>query len=312
MESSRVESLLWSSLMDVFFKTGVSLALYGIYICLFILSIYILARRRETRGTKLLMTWSCVIAVMATIRIAVTISEAVKTARIVEGVLSTQILKPLKLTVWPEFVLITVNNFVADFLYLYRCYVIWDCRWRIIILPGLFVISSFAVGIGGQHVAKAQIITKTQLAYSLAVAANLVITSFTAGRLLWIRRTASCVDAKNSFRARCNRAIGLVLQSGAMYCAAVISLLIAASLKASEAYVIEQGFGSQLVNIIPTFTLVYVGLDDTVDKSHLEDNPDAPRSRRTASRLVAVQRSQFTGVLDIKYGGLENKGGEHV
>ncbi|KAJ6510904.1 hypothetical protein C8R45DRAFT_965548 [Mycena sanguinolenta] len=249
-----------SALMEVFSETGISLVLYGIYLCLFALSIRILARRRGTHGTKLLIAWSCIIAVMATIRIALNISKAIETARIVEELLSAQVFNnPLRITLETSDVLMALNNLTADFLYMYRCYVIWEYRWKVLVLPGIFMLSTIAVGIAGL---RAQVPLIIQLLYGLVIATNLVLTSLTAGRLLWIRRTTSCVDVNNKFRSRCNRAIGLVLESGAIYCAAVIFLLVTASFKAPEVYTIGLGFGSQLMNIIPTFTLVYVGLDD--------------------------------------------------
>ncbi|KAF7340765.1 hypothetical protein MSAN_02105100 [Mycena sanguinolenta] len=255
----------WSALMEVFSEIGVSLVLYGIYLCLFALSIYILARRRGTHGTKLLMAWSCVIAAIATVRIAVYISKAIESARIVEELVSMQVSNPtLFITLGTaQLVLTAVNNLAADSLYLYRCYVIWGHRWKILILPALFMFATIAVGVAALCAKTSLIGTKPQFMYGLVVVTNLVLTSLTAGRLLWIRRTTSSVDVTNKFRSRCNRAIGLVLESGAIYCAAVTLLLVTASFKDPEVYAIEVGFGSQLMNIIPTFTLVYVGLDDT-------------------------------------------------
>ncbi|KAJ7230985.1 hypothetical protein B0H12DRAFT_219946 [Mycena haematopus] len=194
---------------------------------------------------------------------ALTISQAVESARSVEHLLHAQISNPPVLTALntAQMVLVAMNNFVTDSLYLYRCYVIWGYRWKILlILPGLFMLSSFALGI---WTATGKSIINSQIVFSLVVATNVVLTALTASRLLWIRRTTSSVNVKNVFRARCNRAICIILESGAIYCVAGIFLIITHSLNAPEAYSIELGFGSQLINIIPTFTLVYVGLSDS-------------------------------------------------
>ncbi|KAJ6510943.1 hypothetical protein C8R45DRAFT_1207738 [Mycena sanguinolenta] len=231
----------WSFLMKVLSVAGVSLVLYGIYLNLFLLSIYILARRRKTHGIKLLMAWSCLFAVVGTAQVAGTIVRTVAAARFVQesDLSQVQVSKPGNFMSVGQDVLGAMNNFATDSLYLYRCYVIWEHRWKVLILPGLFMFATFGV------------------------ATNLIFTTLTAGRLLWIRRTASSVGANNQLRSRCNRAIGIVLESGAIYCIATIFFLITASLHESEAYAIELGFGTQLLNLIPTFTLVYVGLDDT-------------------------------------------------
>ncbi|KAJ7248834.1 hypothetical protein B0H12DRAFT_1122947 [Mycena haematopus] len=143
------------------------------------------------------------------------------------------------------------------------------------------------------------------------MATNLSLTALTAGRLLWIRRTTSCVDVKNRFRARCNRAIGLILESGAIYCIVMIFLLITVSLNAQEMYGIEAGFASQLINIIPTFTLVYVGLDDRVNESRLDKDLNTPPPGETASSS-AVHSWQSSRVLDIHPWVTNNQSDEYV
>ncbi|KAJ7248835.1 hypothetical protein B0H12DRAFT_711264 [Mycena haematopus] len=135
----------WSVLMETFSETGACVLLYGIYINLFLFSVYILARRRETHGMKLLMAWSCVIAAVATTQMAVAITQAVETARSVEHLLHGQVLNsPVLIAVkTAQIALVAMNNFVSDSLYLYRCYAIWGCRWKIVILPGLLLLSTF-------------------------------------------------------------------------------------------------------------------------------------------------------------------------
>ncbi|KAF7340732.1 hypothetical protein MSAN_02101500 [Mycena sanguinolenta] len=117
MDSSRID-FSWSILMHVFSETGVCLLLYGIYLCLFLLSIYTLARRRGTHGRKILMAWSCVIATVATAQMAVAIAQAVESARSFKASLRTQALDPLPLRLeTAQFVLGTMNNFIIDSLY---------------------------------------------------------------------------------------------------------------------------------------------------------------------------------------------------
>ncbi|KAJ6511085.1 hypothetical protein C8R45DRAFT_1207825 [Mycena sanguinolenta] len=258
------------------------------------------------------MAWSCIIAAGATIQMAVTIAAAVEAVRFVKNLLQAQRPNSATLTLATvQIVLDVINNFTADSLYLYRCYVIWNHRWKLIILPGLFMVSTLVVGLVGVPPVTGLSIAKPQVVYSLAVATNLVLTALTAGRLLWMSHATLCISPNNKIRARCNRAIRIVLESGALYCVGVIFLLVTASFNASEVYLIELGFGSQITVIIPTFTLVYVGLDVTVHKSHLENDLEAPRFQGTASRSVAVQRAQST-VLDFNHDGEDNKGGEYV
>ncbi|KAF7340746.1 hypothetical protein MSAN_02103000 [Mycena sanguinolenta] len=91
LDSGQVDPA-WSALLMAFSETGVSIVLYGIYISLFLLSIYILARRSETHGKKLLMAWSCVIAAGGTTQLIVTIAQAVETAGLFANLLHAQVL----------------------------------------------------------------------------------------------------------------------------------------------------------------------------------------------------------------------------
>ncbi|KAF8184037.1 hypothetical protein K438DRAFT_2162139, partial [Mycena galopus ATCC 62051] len=121
-----------------------------------------------------------------------------------------------------------------------------------------------------------------QFAYGLGAATNLILTIFTAGRILWIQRVASHAGLDNTVRRRSNMAIGIVLESGAIYCIAAILLACTASRYSSESdstsHYMVIGIAGQLLgllvfsyilqvfrNIIPTFTLVYVGLKNTVE-----------------------------------------------
>ncbi|KAF7340797.1 hypothetical protein MSAN_02108800 [Mycena sanguinolenta] len=248
------------------------------------------------------MAWSCVIATGATTQMAVTIATAVEAAHLVENLLHAQASNyPTLILLKVQDIVGTINNFATDSLFveLCRCYVIWGCRYKILILPGILMVFTVVLGLVGANSSTGPSITKPQSVYGFAAATNLVLTALTAGRILWIRRTASFAGVNNSFRARCNRALGLILESGLIYCITAIFLVVTASLDAPEVYAVELGVVSQLLNTIPTFTLVYVGLDNTIHKSNLGNNPEAPLSRGTASRFVAAQRSQSTGVLDI-------------
>ncbi|KAF7340744.1 hypothetical protein MSAN_02102800 [Mycena sanguinolenta] len=239
----------WSCLLKAFSETGVSLVLYGIYICLFLLSIYVLARRREAHGKQLLMAWSCVIAAGGTAQLAVTIAQAVEMAGLFANLLHGQVLnRHSTRLLTAQNALGAMNIFARDSLYLYRCYAIWEYRWKIVVLPGLCMLSIFVIGILGATTGLRY--TEPQIVYGLGAATNLILTALTgearaAGRLLWIRGTTSRYGVNNAFRARCNRAIGMVLESGAIYCIAAIFILITASINAPETYFIELGFIAQ-------------------------------------------------------------------
>jgi hypothetical protein len=117
------------------------------------------------------------------------------------------------------------------------------------------------------------------------------------------------------------------LESGAIYCLAAIFLVVTVSLNDPGIYDIGSGIAQQLIvspgsfrmsglsslpipqNIIPTFTLVYVGMKKT-DYSH--STADTDQIPHTSSRSTAVPSSQPCEVLDIKPQSAEEKAGEYV
>ncbi|KAF7333328.1 hypothetical protein MVEN_02348100 [Mycena venus] len=257
--------LLWDSMTVRFWQMGVSFLLYGIYLNLFLLTIHTLSRQR-TLGRKPLIIASCIMAVLGTTQIALNIVETVLTARFAHQVLRAQVstqtraLTTLSVLSEAQGVVSAINYFVTDTLFLYRCYVIWGSQRKILILPGFLMLCTFVVAILGSH----SIIMDIRIPYSISAATNLVLTFSTAGRIWWMRRAASHVGLGKALRGRYNTAMAIILESGAIYCTAAIFFIVVAS-QNEEIYVIGGGIEQQLINIIPTFTLVYVGLNNRVE-----------------------------------------------
>ncbi|KAJ7132581.1 hypothetical protein C8R44DRAFT_774210 [Mycena epipterygia] len=317
--TTQLFDISWDLTMQTFEETGVSLVLYGIYICLFLLSLNALSRRKA-RGTKLLIGATCAMAVVGTAAMAINIALAVLTARATQHIVHEQVAQFLNglryQETLAEALVITslTNNFLTDSLFLYRCYVIWGSQKRIIILPGLLMIGTVATGFLSVVSVSFQDATIT---YGLAAATNVVLTALTAGRILWIRRDASHIPVDKSHIPvdktvcpRYNMAIRLILESGVIYCIAAIVLLItslgAAKIgsAAETSSVIVGGFFQSLLNIIPTFTLVYVG---RIAADTPEDRNFSASSTRISRRLVGGQTSGPAGVMEIGPQGEEKE-----
>ncbi|KAJ7854773.1 hypothetical protein B0H13DRAFT_1903518 [Mycena leptocephala] len=162
------------------------------------------------------------------------------------------------------------------FLYkqLYRCYVIWGFHKKIVIVPALLILSTFIMGVVAPTVTNSAVNDVKQITLGLAAVTNLVLTALTgestrtAGRILYIRRAASHVGLDRTLQNRYSAAIGIILESGAIYCITAIFLVITVSVYDSGIHNIGIGVAEQLINIIPTFTLVYVGLNNTDYSQH--------------------------------------------
>ncbi|KAF7340756.1 hypothetical protein MSAN_02104100 [Mycena sanguinolenta] len=211
-------------------------------------------------------------AVLGTTQIAVAVAEYVSTTRFVQELVHNEVssdqesLESVEMLADVAHLLLAINVAVTDIFFMYRCYVVWGCQRRVLVLPALLMLATLAAAI---MVSLTDNIPAVVIPCGLAAATNIVLTTLTAGRILWISRQSANAGLAQPYQGRYSRAIRIILESGAIYCVAVIFLLIAGSQNNLEVFDIGYAVGQQAVNIIPTFTLVYVGLQDT------RDNPPA-------------------------------------
>ncbi|KAF7328263.1 hypothetical protein MVEN_02566200 [Mycena venus] len=304
--------LLWHWTTGELIATGISLLLYGIYICLFLLSIRTLSRRAAP-GRKILIVSSCVMAVFGTITMAIKISIAVISARLVRELVHGQGLKKIEDIQTLEIALNVIciinrgtGSCISDSFFLYRCYVIWGYQRKIVILPTVLILSALTAGVFPTASEAALVVTY----YVLAAATNIVLITLTAGRILWVQHHASRFPGDAKLRSRYDTALKLILESGAIYCIWIILLLIS-FLRNADVHLIGTAFSEQGMNIIPTFTLVYVGLSNSGDpmqenrsRGHSSEPPIAPRMQTTQER-------DLSQILDIKPSG-ERMDNEYV
>ncbi|KAJ7033864.1 hypothetical protein C8F04DRAFT_1103599 [Mycena alexandri] len=294
--------LLWKLTTRVLISTGISLLLYGIYICLFLLSIRVLSRRAAP-GRKILIVSSCVMAVFGTITTAILISDAVISVRRVQELVHGQSLKKLEdlnpLGIALNVIYI-INVAISDTFFLYRCYVIWGYQKKITILPAALILSTFIVGILVMAREAPLVVTY----YVLAVATNIVLTTLTAGRILWAQYHASRFSGDAKLRSRYDTAFKLILESGAIYCIWMMILLIS-FLRDGDVHTIAGTFATEGMNIIPTFTLVYVGLksDNSGDPTQENTSHGPPSEPPVAPRMRTTQGRNLSQILDIKPSG---------
>ncbi|KAJ6510960.1 hypothetical protein C8R45DRAFT_921654 [Mycena sanguinolenta] len=272
----------WNLMISLFSQTAVSLVLYGqsasafglvvdwrtgIYFALFLLSIYTLSHRSKANGITFLIIASCVMAVLATTQMAAIVAAALLNARFVQQIVSAE-------AVIQPGILLTLSRV------LHRCYVVWRFQWKITILPMVLITSTFVAGI--LWAAPVTHITDVRIAYGLGAVTNLILTASTAGRILWIQRVTARAGLANTVRKHSRVAIGIILESGAIYCIGTIFLAISGSYQyqsesISTFHYVAIGIAGQLTSIIPTFTVVYVGLKNTLDENNVFE------SRRTVS-----------------------------
>ncbi|KAJ7191376.1 hypothetical protein GGX14DRAFT_481452, partial [Mycena pura] len=136
-----------------FGAAGLVLLLYGIYINLFILAIFTLSRQKKTAGKKVLLLACCTMFVLGTTETFLWVwSGAVNISILQElvdtgGHLDQADLKSALLTDFVADFVFALNNLVTDFLFLYRCYMIWGSRKTAVILPATLILTTVGTGV---------------------------------------------------------------------------------------------------------------------------------------------------------------------
>ncbi|KAJ7895058.1 hypothetical protein B0H13DRAFT_1885676 [Mycena leptocephala] len=290
----------WDVMMGLFLQMGVSLLLYGIYISLFLLTIHLLFRRRKSPGIKLLIVMSCIMAVLGTTQMAVTIAQTAVVARFVQQIVHSQVLNEHETRSNYSVleiirVLIFGMNYPTTSL-LYRCYVIWGFRWKVVIVPALLMLSTFVMGIMEVALFSGSVNDMTQIGYGLAAAANLVLTALTGKLVQLVGYYGSSVQ-HHMLVLTAHSAV-VTTRQWELY---------------ETIYFIGATIAEQLINIIPTFTLVYVGLNNTDYSQPKEQHIcQVPSTHYASSRSAVVRPSQPCEVLDIKPQSTEEKDGECI
>ncbi|KAJ7367187.1 hypothetical protein DFH08DRAFT_186989 [Mycena albidolilacea] len=283
----------WTFVISEIFKSATALFLNGICILLAMQACYFLNRRAASgRGVLICaMIVACSFAILQMsyqvvftamfVRLlrSVEIAETISDRERLQG--SFQHLSQVK-GQWDNIIII-LNNFGADCLFIYRCYTIWNSsryKRQIIGLPLFLLLSTTIFGIvvsvspssennaighgraaGGQeHIV---------LLLLGMIFTNILLTGFTTGRIWWTRRYLRVIGEKN-LTQRCNTVIAILLESSALYLVLTFTFLLtqciggAAAIE-SPAISALMGAGGQLMNLIPALIIVRVSLARTID-----------------------------------------------
>ncbi|KAJ7468285.1 hypothetical protein B0H11DRAFT_2197203 [Mycena galericulata] len=162
------------------------------------------------------------------------------------------------------------SNLIADGIFIYRCYGIWDSRKRVIVLPVILLIATGCLGYasvalcGMEGYAQFLFITWLfPLSLVFSVMTNFLLMALTAGRIWWISRGARAIMGPVVVK-RYRTVMAMILESGALYCTPGILYLIFLVIAPGSTMVIFAAL-AQIVGIAPTIIVVRVGLGRSVD-----------------------------------------------
>ncbi|KAF5335421.1 hypothetical protein D9758_016906 [Tetrapyrgos nigripes] len=249
--------LLRLDLKLYFIQSTLESLVYGCYIVTFGMSMYTLSQRRKMNKSGL--RWDvCALVLLFLITTVVTITDLIANASILyntfglgglrAGLSKAQIHRfdiSMQMVAEMGFVL---ANFLTDFVLMFRCYIIWDSKLRIVIFPMILsfmnnllgfsaVVILLNVFVGDVDPVSERTLRNFNAANRMLVAfffinviPNLLITGMIAGRIWWImkklERINPDVEAIAQIRKRYRSTVILILESGLVYPATLIVFVI--------------------------------------------------------------------------------------
>ncbi|KAJ7111271.1 hypothetical protein C8R44DRAFT_799238 [Mycena epipterygia] len=299
---------VWSTLLLEISETSMALLLYGIYVNLFILAIYTLSRRK-TAGRSPLLFASWAMFILGTTGIIVRLITTGISVHLLQEVVkqrpnsASKLLRIYNSSQVTENIIFGINNFVSDTLFLYRCYVIWGSKKKVIILPGMLILCTLATGCLSSAANAFFVLGSFNQTtpYIMGTVTNLVLVGFTAGRIWWIRHETFYLGLDDTFRKHYNTAITIIIESGAIYCICGIIMVIVSWFDEIPIVFggIIYGIARQGINIMPTLIAIRVGLGHNIQDT-IRHGTEKATTRRTPIPLESIQPSEPQAVLHIK------------
>ncbi|KAJ7606496.1 hypothetical protein FB45DRAFT_1068455 [Roridomyces roridus] len=260
----------------------------GVYVPLFISAISHLSRRAAGQLPLFIVTWTML--AFGTAHAIIEVSRTTNFVHIFQQAIQNYYMDATGSYVFAfnalteaEDILFSINNMLTDLFLLYRCYVIWGSV-RVTILPGLLILSTFLTALiqSLNHIQASPLLAEMLLYEVRAVES----THNVAGRIWWMKREVSCLDAvpTNIFRKRYTKAIEIIVDSAALYC--LLSIVLAATSSYTEGpgmlvHNILYSAGTQAANIIPTLAIVR-GIRERDEDSKSTNRTATPSPKRAA------------------------------
>ncbi|KAJ6597806.1 hypothetical protein DFH09DRAFT_1304569 [Mycena vulgaris] len=259
---------IYGSLALTLYCAAAEWFLYGIYVVLFCFCIRTLRTCRVPHRRALLAAVSVIFS-LCTLHAAL---QLVNAAELMMSLLKNSRFAARR---WDQVniamgALYVTSNLIADAIFIYRCYGIWNFRKRIISVPIVLLIATGCLGYasvimcGLEGLAEFLFITWLfPLSIIFSVMTNVLLMALTAGRIWWIARGARMVMGPAVVK-QYRTVIAMILESGALYCTPGILYLIFLAISPASTVVIFAAL-AQTVGIAPTIIVLRVGLGNSVD-----------------------------------------------
>ncbi|KAJ7360996.1 hypothetical protein DFH08DRAFT_951622 [Mycena albidolilacea] len=305
-------TLAQSKLVSIFIQT----LLYGAYTVVFILTCWVLLYKRPKHEpvNKPMLGFSIVMFVLATMHIGVNYTRILRAFIIYKdepGGTPAYFNKLSEFTQIFGSAIYVAQTLVGDSVVLYRCYLVWGRQWQVVAFPFILLLGSATAGVGILYsfavvVPEAEIFV-TQLQhwilsfFSVTLATNIICTGLVAYRLWDINRQVKDFGL-NHLEAVINPIILLVIESGAIYSATLMTLLILYKTESWFQYVLLDAV-SPIVGLVFSMIIVRIGLGlTTMNGQHTYTNGSSRRTPHSGSS-DNTRGSVVTQILFTKKGG---------
>ncbi|KAL5531102.1 hypothetical protein ACEPAG_3978 [Sanghuangporus baumii] len=288
-----------SKLVSIFIQT----LLYGAYTVVFILTVWVLLFKRAPQEpiNKTMLAISIVLFVLATMHIGVNYTRIIKafvTHRDAPGGPAAFFNQLSEFTQIFGSTIYVAQTLVGDGVVLYRSYLVWERKFRVIAFPCLLLLGSTACGIGILY-SFAKVVPEAEIFvnelqnwivsfFSLTLATNIVCTALVAARI-WMLNRSIMSFASHSYRP----IIILVIESGAVYSVTLLALLILYKAHSWFQYVLLDA-GLVFSMIIVRIGLGITSVGGRTMKSGNSYSTSRDMSNQTQSNAFGRVRLQFS------------------
>ncbi|KAJ6590068.1 hypothetical protein DFH09DRAFT_1359084 [Mycena vulgaris] len=277
--------------------------LYGAYGVLFGICVHILLYSRRGPGKSINMPLLCTAVAMftmSTMHVCIGLIRGLTAFIDRKGIPDGALIYYEEIWLWISIfkqALYATNNIVADSLVIYRCYMVWGSKFKIIVIPLIMLLATticayaavynFSKIVPGEDVFATNIAEWGTALFSLSLATNIIVTSLIAGRIYWLARvTRTVLGSKHSNKYQ--NAVVIIVESGAIYSLSLMTLLILYCSKTNAQYIVYDA-QAQIMGIVPTMIIVRVGLGVSTEDTIVTLNTRAGTS--TNNTRIAYNRS---------------------
>ncbi|KAF8887586.1 hypothetical protein BD779DRAFT_1527064 [Infundibulicybe gibba] len=279
-----------------FLGIGIELVLYGIYTVLFVLAIVCLLRKRKLESVNKFYLFFCFfLYACCTMHVVIKFRYLYKDMS--EAAIKTGIVETGTPALRFADALVTLIDWFAEIVLIYRCWNIWQKNYYVVIFPTIlslaFVSCAVSTVIILSRTVDAAIVPKALVplgtaAFAIPLTFNFIVTGLIAGRMWYheIQRRRSLREAfiTTGVPQYLRDATFVIVEAGVLYLLAqfVLTLLFAIN---HPAQILASDAAVQIYGIAPTLIIVHVGLgrsfetttrSSQTNSSHTHVHPHKP------------------------------------